>query len=323
MSVPSSASLFLRQKWLIHTGGIPRPAVKNNEWLHLLQQETRNTLEIEGEFTTPEELESALDKNPKRQGKIAKILGVYEAATQMYELALSQFEENVFEFRPFFVRAGHGMLTRSDDDFLQKGWKPGNWRKTNVIIDGANFQPPDFSQLPQIMEKICWISEKHKTWSPWRRAAVFHAFFEHTHPFPDGNGRIGRILANFVLLAHGFPNVAIKFKQVDEYLKALEQADPIIDKILHGKVAWTKFPPSAVSNLENIFAVRLTKTMDRLICNRWEAAGNELLPISEVAKKTSRTAGGISVMASNKQIIAVQNNGRWMSHPALLQPPKK
>jgi Fic family protein len=40
--------------------------------------------------------------------------------------------------------------------------------------------------------------------------AKFHTYFEATHPFADGNGRTGRVLLNYILVAHGYPNIIIK-----------------------------------------------------------------------------------------------------------------
>ena len=210
-----------------------------------------------------------------------------------------------------------------DRNFHKNHWQPGAFRTGNNIITGAPFKTPDFTRVPELIEKISWLSLKQKTWTPWRRAAILHSFFEHIHPFPDGNGRLGRILSNFILIAHGYPNITIKFEQKEEYTRGLIEADPFIENVLQGQLAWTKFPPSAVSTLESLFALRLSKTMDRIICNRWENSGKELIPLPEIAKITGRSAGALSVSASNKQIIAIKNGQQWFSHPEFLKNPKK
>jgi Fic family protein len=65
-------------------------------------------------------------------------------------------------------------------------------------------------------------------------AAFFHHRFVAIHPFDDGNGRLGRILMNLVLMQHGFPPAIIKLKERTDYYAALGQADkneyePIIE----------------------------------------------------------------------------------------------
>ncbi len=56
-------------------------------------------------------------------------------------------------------------------------------------------------------------------------AAFIHYKFVCIHPFDDGNGRISRLLMNYILLKNGFPPVVIKSADKKNYLNALNQAD--------------------------------------------------------------------------------------------------
>ena len=51
--------------------------------------------------------------------------------------------------------------------------------------------------------------------------AVIHNQFENIHPFKDGNGRVGRIVLNNILLKHGLPPINIDFKNRAEYYASL------------------------------------------------------------------------------------------------------
>lgn len=56
-----------------------------------------------------------------------------------------------------------------------------------------------------------------------RRIAHFHLSFEHTHPFCDGNGRIGRVLNNYLLIREGFVPINIKFIDRARYYDAFKE----------------------------------------------------------------------------------------------------
>lgn len=56
-------------------------------------------------------------------------------------------------------------------------------------------------------------------------SALFHHKFTSIHPFDDGNGRLARILSNFILLKHHYPVLVIKNKEKIQYYAALNIAD--------------------------------------------------------------------------------------------------
>lgn len=49
-------------------------------------------------------------------------------------------------------------------------------------------------------------------------AAMHHAWFQRIHPFVDGNGRVGRLILNFMLLQNGYPPAVILASQRARYL---------------------------------------------------------------------------------------------------------
>ena len=64
-------------------------------------------------------------------------------------------------------------------------------------------------------------------------ATGFHQkFLNVIHPFSDGNGRIGRIFTNLILLKKGYPPIFIKEVNKDEYLKCFELSDNDFDVML-------------------------------------------------------------------------------------------
>ena len=77
-------------------------------------------------------------------------------------------------------------------------------------------------QMQALME---WYRDEQTTLHPVTLAAMFHYKFVRIHPFDDGNGRISRLLMNYVLLAHKLPPVVIKSSDKQNYLHALHLAD--------------------------------------------------------------------------------------------------
>jgi len=56
-------------------------------------------------------------------------------------------------------------------------------------------------------------------------SAIFHHKFTAIHPFDDGNGRLARILSNFILLKYNYPVIVTKNRDKVQYYAALNIAD--------------------------------------------------------------------------------------------------
>ena len=101
----------------------------------------------------------------------------------------------------------------------------GTYRKKDVEISGAAFQPPSHLSVPYFMAELVQIFNSSRFENPVFQAAWLHATFGHLHPFLDGNGRTGRLLQDWVLLTHGRYPTGIPSQLRDDYYDALEKSD--------------------------------------------------------------------------------------------------
>jgi Fic family protein len=102
-------------------------------------------------------------------------------------------------------------------------------RPNSVITPtGERFEYASPEETPALMaDLIQWYNqaEADGKLTPVELAALFHYRYIRIHPFEDGNGRIARLLMNFILLRHGYPMIVIRSKNKKTYLEALGKAD--------------------------------------------------------------------------------------------------
>ena len=92
----------------------------------------------------------------------------------------------------------------------------GKWREQQVWIGGGDysphnalFVPPHHSHVPGLIADLVGFVQRENL-PPLAQAAIAHAQFETIHPFPDGNGRVGRALVHSILKGKGLTrNVTI------------------------------------------------------------------------------------------------------------------
>lgn len=102
-------------------------------------------------------------------------------------------------------------------------------RPNNVITRyGDRFEYASPEETPGLMaDLVDWYNtaEQEGKLSPVELAALFHYRYIRIHPFEDGNGRIARLMVNYILTRHNYPMIVVRSRKKSEYLEALHQAD--------------------------------------------------------------------------------------------------
>lgn len=106
-----------------------------------------------------------------------------------------------------WIKRSQGIIMDSD----------GEYRKGPVYVGSlveAVFFPPEHVLVPELMARFFeMVNFKEKDVEKiLEKAAKSHLSFERIHPFPDGNGRVGRMILNQQLINNGLFPVVINPK---------------------------------------------------------------------------------------------------------------
>ncbi|WP_147445120.1 Fic family protein [Corallococcus sp. CA053C] len=194
---------------------MPPAAVQSlRHWFRV--HHTYHSNAIEGNRLTLPETRAVLEDGITIAGKSMKdhleAVNLAQALDFIQELAR---KETVLGERD--VREMHGIVLR--------GIEPENagaYRRINVRISGTEHVPPEAIHVPESMrtfgEWLAGVKSEH----PIVISAIAHAWFETIHPFVDGNGRTGRLLANLLLMREHYPAIVLRVQERARYYAALD-----------------------------------------------------------------------------------------------------
>jgi len=119
-----------------------------------------------------------------------------------------------------------------DGQATRKQIIPGEYKTTpnNVITaTGELFEFATPSDVPARMQALVrWLGESLQDFREadllWLLGKLHHDFVL-IHPFDDGNGRVARMLVNYVLMRLGYPPIIVPTERKKDYLTALRLAD--------------------------------------------------------------------------------------------------
>jgi Fic family protein len=199
--------------------------------------EAIKTSEIEGEFLSRKDVASSIRNN----------LGLVHQAEEIKDLRAKGIAELMIDVHNSYTKElteqkvflWHRALLSHTNNILVGGWR--THEDPMQIVSGAmgkekvHFEAPPSDRIPlEMTQFINWFNstapvQQNAIRHAPIRAAVAHIYFESIHPFEDGNGRIGRTLAEKALAqTTGHPQLislsAAIEKDKKAYYQALEKA---------------------------------------------------------------------------------------------------
>lgn len=189
---------------------------KINEWKI---RYVYNTDKIEGNALTFEEVKTGLTKgweSIKREKK-----DILE--TENSKKAVENIFDTTNELSVEFIKHLHSITQHGIDQ------NSGQIKKENNCIIDSNGTLVDNTTPPQFVEErlrdlVKWYFENEKKIHPTVLASVFHNQFVYVRPFDDGNGRVSRLLLNFILIKHGYFPIIVLNDEKQKYYQALRSS---------------------------------------------------------------------------------------------------
>jgi len=186
--------------------------LSKNEWINFTEDFVYNTNAIEGSSVSEDEVPEILHKKKAETEDEIETKGVAKAVDYIRktneDLSLN--------------------LLLKLHKLCFKGSKPfaGKFRDVNVVIRNSRGEiihsgVPKNELNKYLKDLIKWYKENKNNFKPLVLAAIIHNRFEYIHPFQDGNGRVGRLLLNFILIKNNYPPINIMLEDRQEYYNTL------------------------------------------------------------------------------------------------------
>jgi len=189
------------------------------DWLNFTERFTYDTNAIEGSTVTFSEVKKIVEKDswPKYASKseISETYGVADGIKYIRKTKTHISIELIKTLHKITFKNSKLFAGKLRPKGIEVGIKD---RLGNIIHRGA----PSHKVRDLLNDLVEWHKKNKKKYSPLVLAVVAHNQFETIHPFQDGNGRVGRLLLNNILLKNNLPPVNIQLKNRQKYYLALQ-----------------------------------------------------------------------------------------------------
>ena len=203
--------------------------------IQIMVSEAIKTSEIEGEIINRIDVMSSIRKNLglpiSKEPKDKNAIGLSQLIIDVrntYRQPLTEIK--ILEWHKLLMGNNH----RINAGQWRKGTEPMQVISGSASNPKVHFEAPPSKNISKEMKRFIEWYNKSEISSPIIKAAVAHLYFESIHPFEDGNGRIGRAIAEKAL-SQGFdhPIMFSISKSIEEnrsaYYIALQNAQQKLD----------------------------------------------------------------------------------------------
>lgn len=168
----------------------------------------------------------------------------------------------------------------------------GRFRNENEYVRvGSHIAPHPKEVTPRLETMLAeYNAASHE--SIIKRIAKLHLSFEYIHPFVDGNGRIGRVINNFLLIREGFVPINIKFIDRKNYYEAFKEFDK----------------KNSTAIMEEIVGKALTNSYHKRLAY---LEGKKIMTLVEYAKKNKLSHSNLINKAGRQTIEAFLEKNVW------------
>ncbi|HRS42561.1 MAG TPA: Fic family protein [Candidatus Diapherotrites archaeon] len=194
--------------------------LSKEQWIQFTENFTYNTNAIEGSELDKKEVKEIIEDKiwPKEKSKedISEAQGV--------KVAIDFIRNTKEHISIELIKEIHRLVFKNSKPFAGQIRPKG----TEVVISNGlgtivHRGAPSEKIIELLEELVAWYNKYKDKYPPILLAAVVHNLFENIHPFQDGNGRVGRILLNNILLKNKLPPVDITFENRHKYYFCLRE----------------------------------------------------------------------------------------------------